>query len=75
MLQLYGNTRSRAMRCLWMLEEMGLSTGIDLAKLLACRAILKDGLPNEKLSGHLAEVGLARTQSGGRVASAQRHGK
>jgi glutathione S-transferase len=23
MLQLYGNTRSRAMRCLWMLEEMG----------------------------------------------------
>ena len=23
MLQLYGNSRSRAMRCLWMLEEMG----------------------------------------------------
>ena len=23
MLQLYGNTRSRAMRCLWMLEEVG----------------------------------------------------
>jgi hypothetical protein len=23
MLQLYGNARSRAMRCLWMLEEMG----------------------------------------------------
>ena len=23
MLQLYGNPRSRAMRCLWMLEEMG----------------------------------------------------
>src|SRR5262245_2335114 len=23
MLQLYGNHRSRAMRCLWMLEEMG----------------------------------------------------
>jgi len=23
MLQLYGNGRSRAMRCLWMLEEMG----------------------------------------------------
>ena len=55
----------------WMLEEMGLSTGIDLAKLLACRDILKDGMPNEKLSGHLAEVGLARTQSGGRVAAAR----
>ena len=55
----------------WMLEEMGLSTGIDLAKLLACRDILKDGLPNEKLSGHLADVGLARTQSGGRVAAAR----
>ena len=23
MLQLYGNPRSRAMRCMWMLEEMG----------------------------------------------------
>lgn len=23
MLQLYGNSRSRAMRCLWMLEEVG----------------------------------------------------
>ena len=23
MLQLYGNPRSRAVRCLWMLEEMG----------------------------------------------------
>ena len=55
----------------WMLEEMGLSTGVDLAKLLACRAILEEGLPTEKLAGHLAEVGLARTQSGGRVAAAR----
>lgn len=55
----------------WMLEEMGLSTGIDLAKLLACRDILRDGMPNEKLAGHLAEVGLARTQGGGRVAAAR----
>ncbi len=53
----------------WILEEMGLSTGIDLAKLLAVRQVLIEGLPNEKLSGHLAEAGLARTQSGGRVAS------
>ena len=55
----------------WMLEEMGLSTGIDLEKLLACRRILRMGLPGEKLAGHLAEVGLARTQSGGRVAAAR----
>ena len=53
----------------WILEEMGLNTGIDLAKLLAVRQVLVEGLPNEKLSGHLAEAGLARTQSGGRVAS------
>jgi len=55
----------------WMLEEMGVSTGIDLEKLLACRQILVDGLPGEKLAGHLAEVGLSRTQSGGRVAAAR----
>ena len=55
----------------WMLEEMGLSTGIDLEKLLACRQILVEGLPGEKLAGHLADVGLARTQSGGRVAAAR----
>lgn len=55
----------------WMLEEMGYRTGIDLERLLACREILADGLPGERLSGHLAEVGLARTQSGGRVAAAR----
>jgi hydroxymethylglutaryl-CoA lyase len=53
----------------WMLEEMGLSTGIDIAKLLAVRQVLVEGLPGEKLAGHLAEAGLARTQSGGRVAT------
>ena len=55
----------------WMLEEMGLSTGIDLEKLLACRTILIEGVPGEKLAGHLAEAGLSRTQSGGRVAAAR----
>ena len=55
----------------WMLEEMGFSTGIDLEKLLACRDILKQALPNEKLAGHLSDVGLARTQTGGRVAAAR----
>ncbi len=55
----------------WILEEMGVSTGIDVAKLLSCRTILSDAMPNEKLSGHLAEAGLARIQNGGRVASAR----
>jgi hydroxymethylglutaryl-CoA lyase len=55
----------------WILEEMGVSTGIDLAKLLAVRQILVEGLPNETLSGHLAQVGLSVTHSGGRVASAR----
>jgi hydroxymethylglutaryl-CoA lyase len=52
----------------WMLEEMGLSTGIDVARLLATRAVLVEGLPGEKLSGHLAEAGLARTRPIERVA-------
>lgn len=55
----------------WMLEEMGLRTGIDLAKLLAIRAVLVEGLPGERLSGHLAEAGLARTKAIERVASAR----
>lgn len=52
----------------WMLEEMGLSTGVDLAKLLAIRAVLVEGLPGERLNGHLAEAGLARTRALERVA-------
>lgn len=56
----------------WMLEEMGLRTGIDLEKLLACRQVLVEGLPGEKLSGHLAEVGLKRVHGmPSRVASAR----
>jgi hydroxymethylglutaryl-CoA lyase len=55
----------------WMLEEMGLKTGIDLAKLLAIREILIEGLPGERLMGHLAEAGLDRTRPLDRVASAR----
>jgi hydroxymethylglutaryl-CoA lyase len=55
----------------WIFEEMGVTTGIDLAKLLAVRQVLVEGLPNETLSGHLAQVGLSVTHSGGRVASAR----
>ncbi len=55
----------------WMLEEMGLRTGIDLARLLEIRKVLEEGLPGERLSGHLAEAGLARTRAIERVASAR----
>jgi hydroxymethylglutaryl-CoA lyase len=41
----------------YMLEEMGLKTGIDLKKLIACREILREGLPGEPLYGFIAEVG------------------
>jgi hydroxymethylglutaryl-CoA lyase len=56
---------------IWMLEEMGLKTGIDLANLLAIRAVLTEGLPGERLNGHLAEAGLARTKPIERVAAAR----
>lgn len=44
----------------FMLEEMGLRTGVDLEKLLAMRQILREGLPNEPLYGFVAEVGLSK---------------
>jgi hydroxymethylglutaryl-CoA lyase len=55
----------------WMLEEMGLKTGIDLAKLLEIRKVLAEGLPGERLNGHVAEAGLARTRAIERVATAR----
>ena len=41
----------------YMLEEMGFRTGIDLSALLMIRDILRDGLPDEPLYGFIAEVG------------------
>ena len=41
----------------YMLEEMGLSTGIDVRALIAMRAILEESLPDEPLYGFIAEVG------------------
>lgn len=48
----------------YMLEEMGLRTGIDLARLLETRAIIQEALPDEPLYGFLAQVGL---QKGGKT--------
>lgn len=42
----------------FMLESMGLRTGIDLEKLLHARSYLAEALPGEKLYGHIAEAGL-----------------
>jgi hydroxymethylglutaryl-CoA lyase len=42
----------------FMLEAMGLRTGIDLPRLLEVRRILRDALPEEPLYGFTAEAGL-----------------
>ena len=42
----------------FLLESMGLRTGIDLGKLVAARAIVAEALPGEPLYGHLADAGL-----------------
>lgn len=42
----------------FMLEAMGLSTGIDLDQLIAVRTILRDAVPTEPLYGFVADAGL-----------------
>lgn len=44
----------------FMLDAMGLRTGIDLEKLLAVRGILKDALPGEGLYGFTPDSGLPK---------------
>lgn len=44
----------------FMLEEMGLSTGIDLDKLMETRAILAAHIPACNLTGHLHEAGIPK---------------
>jgi hydroxymethylglutaryl-CoA lyase len=44
----------------FLLESMGLSTGVDLDRLLAARAILAEALPGETLYGYLAQAGLPK---------------
>ncbi|MDT7951937.1 MAG: hydroxymethylglutaryl-CoA lyase [Acetobacteraceae bacterium] len=45
----------------FMLESMGFSTGIDLERLVAARAYLQEGLPDEPRHGGVARAGLPRT--------------
>jgi hydroxymethylglutaryl-CoA lyase len=42
----------------FMFEAMGISTGVNLEKLLAARSPLQQGLPNESLYGMTPEAGL-----------------
>lgn len=53
----------------FMLEASGLSTGIDIDRLVAARAILAEALPGEPLYGHVAEAGLPKgfLYAGGRT--------
>lgn len=45
----------------FLLESMGLDTGIDIAKLLEARKALAEGLPGEPIYGHVPEAGLPKT--------------
>jgi hydroxymethylglutaryl-CoA lyase len=44
----------------FLLEAMGLRTGIDIGKLLAARPLVLEGLPGEPLYGHLPDAGLPK---------------
>jgi hydroxymethylglutaryl-CoA lyase len=44
----------------FLLESMGLSTGIDLDRLLASRAVLAEALPGETLYGYVPQAGLPK---------------
>jgi hydroxymethylglutaryl-CoA lyase len=54
----------------FMLESMGLKTGVDLEKLIAVRKIIERALPAVPLNGNLAKAGLPK---GFRPASPARH--
>lgn len=44
----------------FLLESMGLRTGVDLEQLIEARSLLAAGLPGEELHGHVAEAGLPK---------------
>ena len=44
----------------FMLESMGLDTGIDMEKLIAARRFLTEGLPGEPVYGYVPEAGLPK---------------
>jgi hydroxymethylglutaryl-CoA lyase len=54
----------------FMLESMGLATGIDLPRLIAARALLQEALPDEPLRSGVAAAGIPRTFHGSSVTPA-----
>ena len=44
----------------FLLESMGLRTGVDVERLIEARSILAAGLPEEELYGYLADAGLPK---------------
>ena len=44
----------------FLLESMGLDTGIDMGKLIEARAIFAEGLPGEPIYGHIPDAGLPK---------------
>ncbi len=44
----------------FLLESMGLRTGVDIERLIEARSTLAAGLPGEELYGHVAEAGLPK---------------
>jgi hydroxymethylglutaryl-CoA lyase len=44
----------------FMFEAMGVRTGVDLTRLMAARAPLREGLPDEPLHGMTPEAGLPK---------------
>jgi hydroxymethylglutaryl-CoA lyase len=44
----------------FLLESMGLRTGVDIEALIEARSILAEGLPGEELYGHVADAGLPK---------------
>ncbi len=44
----------------FLLESMGLRTGIDLERLFAAREILREALPGEPIYGHVPDAGLPK---------------
>jgi len=45
----------------FLLESMGLDTGIDMDKLLAARRFLAEGLPGEPVYGYVPDAGVPKT--------------
>lgn len=44
----------------YLLESMGLRTGIDIDRLVAVRSVVAEGLPGEPLYGHVPDAGVHR---------------